>query len=82
MSLKITAEEWKEWEAHPVTKVFREYLEGRQKSLQDQWAVGMFQSEEPVSTQSANQNALSEMNVTREILELEFSQVEGVLRNE
>lgn len=82
MALKVTKEEWEDWKAHPVTLVLEAYLKARRQALMEQWAAGQFQNESKDVTQIANQNALSEIHVATEIIELEFEQVSEVLRDE
>jgi hypothetical protein len=48
----------------------------------EQWAAGNFQDPNPAVTQGANLQALGEIHVAQELIDLDFEQLSGALRDE
>lgn len=67
----ITAEDFAAWRHHPVTKVFRRYLQDSERQLMEQQIGEMRNAAEPVSPFRQGEFA-GRMNMLAELTELTF----------
>ena len=66
-------EEFLAWLSHPVTQSFRVLLEHWKEGLKEQWAQGGFQSEDYEVTLQANNQALGQVRLLTELIELDYT---------
>ena len=79
---KVTKEMWAEWKAHPVTEALAEFLGVAQRSLQDQWAAGLFQGETRDEILIRNAGALGELRGYKVVKELTFEELTETFKDD
>lgn len=82
MEMEIKEEEWQAWMEHRVTGLLRQFLRQAQQGLMEQWRAGAFQGEGKEETYILESFARGEAMAYQRILELEFDQVNEVLKDE
>ena len=70
-----TQEEFSNWKADPVTQQYHNLLRRYQADLMEQWRDGVFQiSEKPSATVAANAEALGQIRLLTNLIELTYEQ--------
>lgn len=75
-------EEFQNWLLQPETRVFWDLLRRWKENLQDQWARGVFQEDSVEETAMANANALGELNLLNQLLELSYENLKDSFDDE
>lgn len=70
-------EEFNQWLADPVTKVYYQLMRLWKESLKDQWSRGVFQKEDIQATSEANAAALGQIEQLNKLLDLDVIDIEG-----
>ena len=76
-----TGLEWEEWTKHPAAALFARYLRRKQEELQQEWAKGTFGDQVHYETVVLNSKAQGIHQCIDQILDLEYEQVVGELRD-
>lgn len=79
---EMNPEEYQAWLEDPTTQKFRKALRKWQESLKDQWATGQFQNESAQSTAMMNVGAQAQVQIIRQILDMDWPEIENLLRQE
>lgn len=82
MSKVPSQEEWGEWEQHPATKALKAVLESRIAGLKEQWAEGAFTHATTEAAVLANNHAVAQCQVYRDVLEIDHLTILGELSDE
>jgi hypothetical protein len=69
--MKVNSEEWKEWLGHPVTQIFREYMQELLVSIRDDWAAGVYTDPSAEGTAQKNAVALGQYRQIEDLLNVD-----------
>ena len=82
MERLMTKLEFEEWRESPAARAIRAYLSKSQEALRSQWEMGSFQAESDRETTRANDAALAEMKVLKELSDLDYDKYSEVMSDD
>lgn len=78
----IEKQDWEEWQRHPVTKAFKEWLDRRVKAEQDLWGSRQFNRPTMEETAMLNVAAVERVQAFGEALALDYETFFGDMSDE
>ncbi len=81
-SLLPEEKEWDQWRTSLPTRALLEMLRRSRQGILEQWAAGVFQTEDVQATAVANAAGLAEVRLYERLLELDYDQLKEVLSDE
>jgi hypothetical protein len=67
---------FQDWQAHPISQLHKDLLEVWAERLKEQWAAGQFQHEDTYQTALANAQALGQVRLLQQLMELDHDSFE------
>lgn len=73
----MNQDEFNQWKHSPATKYFLDYLGYKHQQIIETWEAGGYTSEDIHNSDRLNSEAVTKAKVIREILTLEYDDMEG-----
>lgn len=73
---------FEDWQAHPVTQAYKQFLLKWADNLKDQWLAGNFHGDDPQVSFAANAQAIGKASLLIELTEVDYDEFHSVLTSE